>query len=286
MREYVQKVRILMESLPYIKEFKDKTVVIKYGGVALEDERIRATIIKDIAMMKLIGINPVVVHGGGVQITQMLKELNYESEFVGGLRKTDEKAAEVIQMVLSAKVNKKIVSDIQAEGVSAVGLCGSDGGLFEVRKIFPGGEDLGFVGEVANTNPKVLQNLIAGGFIPVVSPVSTAQNGDIYNINADYAALAVAAGLGAQKLIFLSDIEGVRRDVFDRNSVISHLKADAIDKYIEDGIISGGMIPKIQSCKKAIEEGVESVHILDGRLEHSLLLEVFTQHGIGTMIER
>lgn len=286
MREYVHKVRILMESLPYIKEFKDKTVVIKYGGVALEDERIRQTIIKDIAMMKLIGINPVVVHGGGIQISEMHKELNHESEFINGLRKTDTKSAEITQMVLAGKINKKIVADIQSEGVSAVGLSGTDGELFEVEKITPDGEDLGYVGDIKKVNPKVLHALIESCFVPVIAPVSTAQNGDIYNINADYAALAVAIGLKAQKLIFLSDIEGVKRDIFDRNSIISHLKVDDVEKYIQDGTITGGMIPKIESCKKAIEQGVESVHILDGRLEHSLLLEIFTPQGIGTMIER
>jgi len=285
MREYVQKVNILMESLPYIKEFKDKIVVIKYGGVALEDERIRKTIIKDVAMMKLIGINPVLVHGGGVQITDMIKEVNHESEFIDGLRKTDKKSAQITQMVLAGKINKKIVADILAEGVAAVGICGTDGNLFEVEKILPNGQDLGYVGEVKHVNPKILTTLIQGDFVPVIAPVSTTPNGDIYNINADFAALAVAAGLNAQKLIFLSDIEGVKRDIFDRNSIISHLKVDDVEKYIEDGTITGGMIPKIQSCKKAIEQGVESVHILDGRLEHSLLLEIFTPQGVGTMIE-
>lgn len=286
MKEYVQKVRILVESLPYIKEFKNSTVVIKCGGVSLEDEKIRETLIKDIILMKYIGINPVIVHGGGVQITAMLEEMDIKTEFVDGLRVTDAKSAEVLQMVLAGSINKKIVSEIQTQGVSAVGICGTDGGLFEVEKITPNGKDLGFVGEITNVNKEVVETLVGGGFVPIIAPVSTDANGEIYNINADFAARALAIAIKAEKLIYLSDIEGVRRDIFDRGSVISYLKIDEVEKYIEDGTISGGMIPKIQSCKTAVEQGVGSVHILDGRLEHSLLLEIFTQEGVGTKIER
>lgn len=295
MKEYVQKVRMLVESLPYIKEFKNTTIVVKCGGVSLEDQQIRKTIIEDIVLMKYIGINPVVVHGGGVQITKMLENLGIKSEFVDGLRVTDKKSAEVLQMVLAGSINKQLVTEIGAWGVGAVGICGTDGGLFEVEKITPGGKDLGYVGEITKVNKEIVESLVTGGFIPVVAPVSTKahsadkHNGgedEIYNINADFAARALAIAIGAEKLIYLSDIEGVKRDIFDRNSIISYLKVDEIDKYIKDGTITGGMIPKIQSCKTAVEQGVGSVHILDGRLEHSLLLEIFTQDGIGTKIER
>ena len=286
MKEYVQKVRLLVESLPYIKEFKNSTVVIKCGGVSLEDESIRKTLMQDIVLMKYIGINPVIVHGGGVQITAMLEELDIKSEFIDGLRVTDVKSAEVLQMVLAGNINKKIVSEIQTQGVNAVGICGTDGGLFDVEKITPNGKDLGFVGEITNVNKELVETLINGGFVPVVAPVSTNATGEIYNINADFAARALAIAIKAQKLIYLSDIEGVRRDIFDRGSVISYLKIDEVEKYIQDGTISGGMIPKIQSCKSAVEQGVGSVHILDGRLEHSLLLEIFTEEGVGTKIER
>lgn len=286
MKEYVQKVRILTESLPYIKEFSGKTVVIKLGGEALKDEVVSKTIIEDIALMKFIGIKPVVVHGGGVEITETLKEMNAQTEFVDGLRKTDKKTAQVVEMVLGATVNKKIVHDIQTHGVEAVGICGCDANLFEVEKIYPNGKDLGFIGEVKNVNSKLLNILIENNYIPVVAPVSKDSEGNIYNVNADYAAVALASALKAEKLVFLTDIEGVMRDKFDPSSVISTLKVDEIDKYIEDKIIEGGMIPKVQSCKCAIDNGVGTVHILDGRLEHSLLLEIFTHHGIGTMVEK
>lgn len=285
MREYVQKVRILMESLQYIKEFRGKTVVIKLGGATLENEKTRQTIMEDIAMMKYIGINPVVVHGGGVQITQMIEKLGEETKFVEGLRVTTDATAKITQMVLAGDINKKIVADVCAQGVEAVGLCGSDANLFEIKKR-DSKVDLGFVGEITKVNTSFLQNLIDSGLIPVIAPVSTDNSSQIFNVNADDAALAVATALKAQKLIFLSDVEGVMRDIFDQNSIILHLKIDEIPKYIEEGVISGGMIVKLNSCKKAIEGGVNSVHILDGRLQHSLLLEIFTPNGLGTMVEK
>lgn len=286
MKEYVQKVRILTESLPYIKEFTGKTVVIKLGGEALKDETVSKTLMEDVALMKYIGIKPVMVHGGGVEITETLKEMNVKTEFVDGLRKTDKKTAQVVEMVLAASVNKKIVYDIQTHGVEAIGICGCDTNLFEIQKIYPNGKDLGYIGEVTKVNEKILNVLIDNSYIPVIAPVSKDKEGSIYNINADYAAVSVACALKAQKLVFLTDIEGVMRDKFDPASVISTLKISEINKYIDEKIIEGGMIPKVQSCKYAIENGVESVHILDGRLEHSLLLEIFTHHGIGTMVEK
>lgn len=286
MKEFVQKVRILTESIPYIKEFTGKTVVIKYGGEALKNEKVSKTIIEDIVLMKYIGIKPVIVHGGGGEITELLNKTGKKSEFINGLRVTDYETAQAALMVLGAKVNKKIVHNIEVHGIDAVGLTGVDSSLFEVKKISPNGVDLGFVAEVSKVNTKILDLLLENSYIPVIAPVGADSNGDIYNINADYAALAVASFLKAEKLVFLTDTEGVMRDKFDPGSVISSLKVDEIDKYIEEKIIEGGMIPKVQSCKFAIENGVKSVHILDGRLEHSLLLEIFTNHGIGTMVEK
>lgn len=286
MKEFVQKVRILTESIPYIKEFTGKTVVIKYGGEALKNEKVSKTIIEDIVLMKYIGIKPVIVHGGGGEITELLNKTGKKSEFINGLRMTDYETAQAALMVLGAKVNKKIVHNIEVHGIDAVGLTGVDSSLFEVKKISPNGVDLGFVAEVSKVNTKILDLLLENSYIPVIAPVGADSNGDIYNINADYAALAVASFLKAEKLVFLTDTEGVMRDKFDPGSVISSLKVDEIDKYIEEKIIEGGMIPKVQSCKFAIENGVKSVHILDGRLEHSLLLEIFTNHGIGTMVEK
>lgn len=286
MKEFVQKVRILTESIPYIKDFAGKTVVIKYGGEALKNEKVSKTIIEDIVLMKYIGIKPVIVHGGGGEITELLNKTGKKSEFINGLRVTDYETAQAALMVLGAKVNKKIVHNIEANGVDAVGLTGVDSSLFEVKKISPNGVDLGFVAEVSKVNTKILDLLLENSYIPVIAPLGADSNGDIYNINADYAALAVASFLKAEKLVFLTDTEGVMRDKFNPGSVISSLKVDEIDKYIEEKIIEGGMIPKVQSCKSAIENGVKSVHILDGRLEHSLLLEIFTNHGIGTMVEK
>ena len=286
MKEFVQKVRILTESLPFIKEFAAKTIVIKLGGEALKDENVLKTIIEDIALMKFIGIKPVVVHGGGVEINEVLNKMNIKTQFVQGLRMTDKQTAQAVEMVLAASVNKKIVNDLALCGVEAVGICGTDANLFEVQKIFPNGKDLGYIGEVTKVNEKFLNVLLDNSYIPVAAPVTRDKEGNIFNVNADYAAVALSIALKAQKLVFLTDIEGVMRDKFDPASVISTLKIGDIDKFIEEKIIEGGMIPKVQSCKYAIEGGVGKVHILDGRLEHSLLLEIFTHEGIGTMVEK
>ncbi|MEG1642421.1 MAG: acetylglutamate kinase [Synergistaceae bacterium] len=285
MREYVQKVKTLIESMNYVKEFRGKIVVIKLGGAALENPKTRLTIMEDIAMMKFIGIHPVVVHGGGVQITEMLEKLGEETTFVNGLRVTTENSAKVAQMVLAGDINKRIVSELCTQGVNALGICGSDSNLFTIEKHI-GDVDLGFVGDIVDVNAEFLSTLINNDFIPIIAPVSTDKDSNVYNVNADTAAIAVAQALKAQKLIFLSNVDGVMRDIFDQNSIILHLKIDEIDKYIEDGIISGGMIVKLQSCREAIEGGVTSVHILDGRLQHSILLEIFTPNGFGTMVEK
>ncbi len=285
MREYVQKVKILMESLQYIREFHGKTVVIKLGGSTLANKETRHTIMEDIAMMKLIGIHPIVVHGGGVQVSEMQERLGQKPEFIDGLRVTTEISAGITQMVLAGDINKKIVADLCAQGVQAVGICGSDANLFGVEKL-KSNVDLGYVGEITNVNSEFLETLMKNDIIPVIAPVSTDNKTQILNVNADSAVLAVAKAMKAEKLILLSDVEGVMRDIFDQSSIILHLRVDDIEKYIEEGIVTGGMIVKLRSCKEAIEGGVKSVHILDGRLQHSILLEIFTPDGLGTMVEK
>lgn len=285
MREYVQKVKILMESLQYIREFHGKTVVIKLGGSTLANKETRHTIMEDIAMMKLIGIHPIVVHGGGVQVSEMQERLGQKPEFIDGLRVTTEISAGITQMVLAGDINKKIVADLCAQGVQAVGICGSDANLFGVEKL-KSNVDLGYVGEITNVNSEFLETLMKNDIIPVIAPVSTDEKSQIFNVNADSAVLAVAKAMKAEKLILLSDVEGVMRDIFDQSSIILHLRVDDIEKYIEEGIVTGGMIVKLRSCKEAIEGGVKSVHILDGRLQHSILLEIFTPDGLGTMVEK
>lgn len=285
MREYVQKVKILMESLQYIREFHGKTVVIKLGGSTLANKETRHTIMEDIAMMKLIGIHPIVVHGGGIQVSEMQERLGQKPEFIDGLRVTTEIGAGITQMVLAGDINKKIVADLCAQGVQAVGICGCDANLFEVEKI-KSDVDLGRVGKITKVNSEFLETLMKNDIIPVIAPVSTDNKTQILNVNADSAVLAVAKAMKAEKLILLSDVEGVMRDIFDQSSIILHLRVDDIEKYIEEGIVTGGMIVKLRSCKEAIEGGVKSVHILDGRLQHSILLEIFTPDGLGTMVEK
>ena len=282
----IDKAKILMEALPYIKRFYNKTEVIKYGGSALINPDIKETIIQDIALMKLVGMRPVIVHGGGPDINGLLKAMGIETKFVDGLRVTDEKTMEVVEMVLAGKVNKGIVTDIETQGVKAVGVSGKDGGILKARKIEKSGVDYGCVGEVSSVDPKLLLSLMDNEFIPVVAPIAKDDEGNTYNVNADYAAVAVAGALQAEKLVFLTDVEGVMRDVKDPNSIMSFIHADKIPQLIEDGTISGGMIPKVECCMAGIRQGVNNVHILDGRVEHCLILEIFTPEGIGTMIEK
>ncbi|HOQ16189.1 MAG TPA: acetylglutamate kinase [Defluviitaleaceae bacterium] len=284
MEKLIEKAKVLVEALPYIKEFYGKTVVIKYGGSAMIDERIKETVIQDIVLMKLVGINPVIVHGGGPEINKVLEQMNKKSQFINGLRVTDKETMEVVEMVLSGKVNKEIVSEIQNQGISSVGISGKDGGMLLAEKKLVDGYDLGYVGHVVAVNPRLLLTLIQTDFIPVIAPIGIDKKGNSYNINADYAAVAVAGALKAEKLVFLTDVEGVLMDVDDSSSVISQLSIKDVDRYIEKGIISGGMIPKVQCCVEGVKMGVKTVHILDGRIEHCLLLEIFTHKGVGTMI--
>lgn len=283
MDEYIEKAKILIEALPYIKQFNGNIVVVKYGGSAMVNEKIKTSVIQDIVLMKLVGFKPVIVHGGGKDISTMLNRVGKETEFINGLRVTDEETVEIVEMVLSGKVNKSIVQLIQNHDIGAVGISGKDGKTLKVEKKSVNEGDIGFVGEVSEVNTQLITSLLENDFIPVIAPVGTDCDGQTYNINADYAASAIAGALKAEKLIFLTDVEGVLRDVNDSKSLISKIEVSEVDKYIEDGVISGGMIPKVECCAYGINQGVKNVHILDGRVEHSLLLEIFTKSGVGTM---
>ncbi len=285
MQKYIEKAGILIEAMPYINKFNNKTVVIKYGGSAMTDEKIKASVIKDIAFMKMVGIHPVIVHGGGPEINSALKNAGIEPKFQDGLRVSDKKTVEIVESVLSGKINKSIVSEFQKNETKAVGISGKDGLLLEAQKKTPNGTDIGFVGEIKKVNPKIINTLIENDFVPVLSPVGSDISANTYNINADYAAVEIAIALKAVKLVFLTDIEGIFKNEHDKNSLISKLSPREIDDLIADGSISAGMIPKAQCCKKAVKAGVESVHIINGKIEHSILLEIYTKDGIGTVIE-
>lgn len=286
MEKYINKAKVLVEALPYIKEFNGKIVVIKYGGSAMVDEKIKEMVIEDIVLMKLVGFKPVIVHGGGKEISKTLNHMGIDSEFYNGLRVTSKETVEVVEMVLSGKVNKDIVQLIQNHDLSAVGISGKDGKTLKVNKKNVEGKDIGYVGEVKEVDTTLIHSLIDNDFIPVIAPVGTDDKGETYNINADYAASAIAGALSAEKLIFLTDVEGVLKDVNDSESLISAVDVDEVDGYIESDVISGGMIPKVMCCVEGIKKGVKNVHILDGRVEHSLLLEIFTKSGVGTMFSR
>lgn len=284
---------VLVEALPYIKKFYGKTVVIKYGGHAMLNPELKEAVLTDTVLMKYVGMNPVIVHGGGPEITDMLKRVGKESRFVGGLRVTDKETMEIVEMVLVGKINKEIVTRINGIGGRAVGLSGKDGNLFEAVKKYrkvrtpDGGEemaDIGFVGDISRVNPEIVATVISEGYIPVVAPVAVGQDGQGYNINADYAAGRLAAALGADKLIILTDVEGIMEDRNDPASLFSVLKAVEIPSLIDRGVIEGGMIPKVECCLDALTGGVKNTHILDGRELHSILLELFTDKGIGTMV--
>lgn len=288
----LEKTKILIEALPYIEKFSGKTVVIKYGGNAMINEELKKAVMQDVILMKYVGIQPVLVHGGGPEITSMLKRLDIKSEFIKGLRVTDQATMEIVEMVLVGKVNKEIVSNINSLGGKAVGLCGKDGGLIKAKKQLAkddeGNEtiDIGLVGEVSEVSPHILQTVIKEGFIPVISPVGYDEQGNSYNINADYVAGEIAAALGADKLVLLTDVEGIFMDYADKSSLISELKISEIADLISREVISGGMIPKVECCINALDKGVGRTHIIDGRIPHSILLEVFTDQGIGTMVVR
>ncbi len=286
MKREIEKARVLIEALPYIRRFAGSIVVVKYGGSAMSDPEIKNSTIKDIAMMKMIGMRPVVIHGGGPSISEMLGRLGKESTFVDGLRVTDTETAQIAEMVLSGTISKDLVQSLQRVGIDAVGINGKDGQTLLARKKLIDGKDIGFVGEVVKVKTALLNSLIEQDFIPVVSPIGTDREGNTYNINADYAASAIAGALNAQKLVFLTDVEGILKDVEDPASRFSQLSLSEAEAYIADGTIKGGMIPKTECCIEGIKRGVQSVHILDGRIPHALLLEIFTNEGIGTMLTK
>ena len=284
-QKYLEKAEVLIEALPYIQHFNRKIVVVKYGGSAMLDEELKKNVIKDVVLLKLVGFKPIIVHGGGKEISRWVGKVGMEPRFVNGLRVTDKDTMEIAEMVLS-KVNKELVALVQSLGVRAVGICGKDGGLLQVEKKLSGGEDIGFVGEIKKVEPKILYDLLEKDFLPIVFPVGYDAGFDTYNINADDAACAIAEAVHAEKLAFLSDIEGVYKDPADPATLISELRVPEAEELIREGYVGGGMIPKLQNCISAIENGVNRVHILDGRIPHSLLLEIFTNKGIGTAILR
>ena len=281
--QIISKAQTLIEALPFIQKFQGKTVVVKYGGSAMLDEKLKYNVIKDVALLKLVGMKPVIVHGGGKEISKWVEKVGKEAEFINGLRVTDAETMEIAEMVLS-KVNKSLVSLMQQVGLKAVGISGKDGGLLKVKKRFPGGEDIGYVGEVTEVDTEILNTLIEHDFIPVVAPIGVSDEFEDYNINADDAACAVATALNAEKLVFLTDIEGVFIDPTDKSTLISEMNLDEARELIDNGVVGGGMLPKLNNCIAAMDNGVARVHILDGRLEHCLLLEFFTEKGIGTAI--
>ena len=283
MEGLMAKANILIEALPYIQKFKDKIVVVKYGGSAMLDEQLQQNVIKDVALLKLVGMQPIIVHGGGKEISKWVGLLGKEAKFVQGLRVTDAETMEVAEMVLS-KVNKRLVQMLEQLGVKAAGICGKDGGTLKCEKKLANGEDIGFVGNVTNVDTGLIDTLLVNDYIPVIAPIGMDDNFLSYNINADDAACAIATAMGAEKLAFLTDIEGVYRDFEDKSSLISVLTLEGADELLASGVIGGGMLPKLQNCIDAVKEGVAGVHILDGRVQHSLLLEFFTDKGIGTAI--
>lgn len=284
MQKLIEKANILAEALPYINKLAKKTVVIKYGGNAMCGDDITKTIFEDIAMLKIVGVNPVLVHGGGPEIKAMLERLNIKSEFVNGLRVTDKAAMEVVQMVLCGKLNKDITAAINCMGVKAIGLSGKDADLIRVVKKTDAGVDYGYVGDIVSVNTKLLNLLISDEFIPVISTVGADEHGTGYNINADTAAGEIAGAMNAEKLIYLTDVDGLRRDEKDEKSLIHEISKAEVMKMIKEKSITGGMIPKVLSCISALDKGVKRVHIINGKIFHPIMLEIFTDSGIGTMI--
>ena len=284
MELWIEKAEVLVEALPYIREFGGRKIVVKYGGSAMTDTALKKSVITDVALLKLVGMKPIIVHGGGKEISKWVKLSGQTPEFVNGLRVTDEKTMEIAEMVLS-KVNKGLVQYMEENGVKACGISGKDGGTITVKKrILPSGRDIGFVGEVTDVDTSLIDTLIEKDFVPVICPIGLGGDFRSYNINADDAACAVASAVKAEKLVFLSDIEGVYRDPLDPRTLISELTVSEADRFIKEGNAGGGMLPKLTNCIQAIENGVSRVHILDGRIMHCMLLEIFTNRGIGTAI--
>ena len=286
------KAEILMDALPYIQEFYGTIVVIKYGGNAMINEALKENVMRNVALMKFVGIQPILVHGGGPEITGFLKKVGKESSFVSGLRVADEETVEIAEMVLDGKLNSEIVSLLNLRGVRAVGLSGKDAGLIKAKKklaaVYESDAvrevDIGYVGEVTAVDTRIITDLLQQDYVPVIAPIGMGEHGESYNINADYVAAEIAGALRAEKLLLLTDVEGVYKDFADKSSLISQLHLEEAKAYIRSGVIDGGMIPKVEACLRALEAGAHKAHIIDGRLDHSIILEIFTSRGIGTMV--
>ena len=280
----VIKAEVLNQALPYIQKYHDKIVVVKYGGNAMTSPELKDAVMSDIVLLGLVGIKVVLVHGGGPEISDMLKRVGIQSRFVNGLRYTDEETAEIVRMVLAGKVNKGLVSSLEHHGGNALGLCGSDGRMLKVKKL-EASEDLGYVGEITDVNVKVITDALDNGFIPVIATVATDEQGQVYNINADTAAARIAAALGAENLILMTDIRGLLQDKNDESTLIPEVHVSEVPFLIKQGIISGGMIPKIECCVEAVRRGVPKAIIIDGRIPHSILIEILSNEGVGTLFK-
>ena len=281
--KYLEKAAVLVEALPYIQKFNRKVIVVKYGGSAMIDEQLKKSVISDVTLLKLVGFKPIIVHGGGKEISKWVGKVGKEAQFINGLRVTDEETMEIAEMVLG-RVNKSLVSMVEELGVKAVGISGKDGGLLKVKKKYADGKDIGYVGEITDVDPKILYDLMEKDFLPIICPVGLDDEFNTYNINADDAACAIARAVGANKLAFLTDIEGLYRDFEDKSSLISEITVKEAKELIAGGTIGGGMLPKLSNCIDAIEAGVSRVHIIDGRIPHSILMEIFSDRGVGTAI--
>ena len=275
--------QVLVQALPYIQKYAGKTVVVKYGGNAMINEELKDAVMSDIVLMQLVGINVVLVHGGGPEISSMLKKIGKESRFIKGMRYTDAETMDIVQQVLAGKVNKQLVQHLERHSGRAVGLCGLDGGMLKADKLISGSEDLGFVGEIREVNTDIIENATKNGYVPIIATIAGGYHGEVYNINADIAAAQIAAKLDAVKLILMTDVRGLLRDKDDENSLIPVVNVSEVPSYQRQGIISGGMIPKIDCCVEAVRQGVKRAHIIDGRIAHSILIEMFSDEGIGTM---
>ena len=281
--KYLEKAAVLVEALPYIQKFNRKVIVVKYGGSAMVDEQLKKSVISDVTLLKLVGFKPIIVHGGGKEISKWVGKVGKEAQFINGLRVTDEETMEIAEMVLG-RVNKSLVSMVEELGVKAVGISGKDGGLLKVKKKYADGKDIGYVGEITDVDPKILYDLMEKDFLPIICPVGLDDEFNTYNINADDAACAIARAVGANKLAFLTDLEGLYRDFEDKSSLISEITVKEAKELIAGGTIGGGMLPKLSNCIDAIEAGVSRVHIIDGRIPHSILMEIFSDRGVGTAI--
>lgn len=279
----IDRANILVQALPYIQKYAGKTIVVKYGGNAMINKELKDAVMRDIVLMQLVGINVVLVHGGGPEISEMLRRIGKEPKFIAGMRYTDEETVEIVQQVLAGKVNKALVQLLESHGGRAIGLCGLDGGMLKAQKL-QAEQDLGYVGEIAGVDTQIISDATANGYVPVIATVAGGDQGEVYNVNADIAAAQIAAALGAEKLILMTDVRGLLREKEDENTLISVVNVSEVPALQRQKIISGGMIPKIDCCVEAVRRGVSRAHILDGRIPHSILIELFSDEGIGTML--